>query len=72
MTAQTRRSRAPTDLNHLQRGSHYRATTGHGSIDGEYLGVETPFGDRAILLRRAVGTVSIAIGDLTSIRPLAA
>lgn len=60
------------DLNHLERGKVYFATTRYGTAVGEYLGMETPFGDRSILLRDAGGTASIATRDVTSILPLAA
>lgn len=56
------------DLNHLERGAHYRATTRHGEAVGEYLGLEAPHGDRAILLRHGDGTASIALVDLEAIR----
>lgn len=55
------------DLNHLERGSRYRATTRHGVAVGEYLGLEAPFGERAILLRHDRHTASIALDDLESI-----
>lgn len=57
------------DLNLLRRGSTYQATTAAGTTVGEYLGIEVPYGQRAILLRHADGTDSIAVGALTSITP---
>jgi len=54
--------------NNLRRGNTYMATTPHGVAFGEYLGMETPHGDRSILLRHASGTESIMISELTSIR----
>jgi len=63
---------ASTTINHLQRGTTYRATTRNGPAFGEYLGLEAPHGDRAILLRHATGTDSIPLGELTSIRSAAA
>jgi len=67
MAHHTSRARAPWNLNHLRLGSTYRATTSAGSTAGEYLGMETPYGDRSILLRNGAGTASIALGDLTGI-----
>lgn len=60
---------ATLNFNHLRRGAIYRATTRHGAASGEYLGMETPHGDLAILLRHKTGTESIAVCDLTSIIP---
>ena len=68
----TSRASAPWNLNHLQLGSTYRATTRHHTTAGEYLGMETPYGDRSILLRHQTGTESIAHTDNTSIHPTAA
>lgn len=59
------------DLNHLRRGATYRATTRARSTAGEYLGMETPYGDRSILLRHRTGTESIALSDITSLHPTA-
>ena len=67
----TVRGDAAWNLNHLRRGETYRATTRRGIAVGEYLGMETPHGDRAILLRNADGTESIELSDVTSIRPIA-
>lgn len=61
------RSRAATDLNLLQRGSTYQADTCHGTTTGEYLGMETPYGCRAILLRHRGGTDSVAVSHITAI-----
>ncbi len=74
MTAQNHsaRAHAPLDLNQLRRGATYEATTPHGIACGEYLGMEAPHGDRAILLRHSAGTSSIALGDVTSILTSAA
>lgn len=60
------------DLNRLRRGSTYRAVTRQGSTTGEYLGMETAHGDRAVLLRHGRGTASIAVDTLTSIAAVAA
>jgi hypothetical protein len=67
-----KRAPASLDLNHLRRGDTYRATTRNGIACGEYLGMEAPHGDRAILLRHVAGTASIALRDVTSILPTAA
>ena len=73
MTApHTSRVRATHNFNHLRRGETYRAITRAGSAVGEYLGMETPHGERAILLRHGAGTESIAVRDITSIEPTAA
>ncbi len=68
----TPRASAPWNLNHLRLGTIYRATTRNRTTAGEYLGMESPYGDRAILLRHRTGTESIALNDLTSIHPTAA
>lgn len=65
----TSRGSAPWNLNNLRLGATYRATTRHRTTAGEYLGMETPHGDRSILLRHRTGTESIALSDLTSIQP---
>jgi hypothetical protein len=54
-------------LNHLRRGTTYRVTTPRRCTSGEYLGIESPHGDRAILLRHAAGTDSIPLHHVTSI-----
>jgi len=71
-TPHTSRPQAHSTINHLRRGNTYRATTRHGAAVGEYLGIEAPHGDRAILLRHGAGTESIALRDVMSIRPTAA
>lgn len=48
-------------LNDLELGSTYHATTNRGVVVGEYLGMETPHGDHAILLRHDDGTESIPL-----------
>ena len=65
-------SRAPWKLNQLLQGATYLATTRHRMVVGEYLGMESPYGDRAILLRNGGGTTSIAIARVTSIQAVAA
>jgi len=72
MAQHTSRSRAPWNLNHLRLGSTYRATTVAGTTAGEYLGMETPYSDRSILLRNGSKTASIALSDLTNLSPSAA
>ena len=63
------RNSQPPSFNQLRRGSTYRATTRFGIAVGEYLGMENPHGDRALLLRNYSGTASIPLRDVTSIRP---
>ena len=65
-------SRAPWKLNQLLQGVTYLATTRHRMVVGEYLGMESPYGNRAILLRDTTGTTSIALAQVTSIQALAA
>lgn len=65
-------TKATANLNHLRRGMAYRATTRHGTTLGEYLGMETPHGQRAILLRNEAGTESITLTEVISIEPAAA
>jgi hypothetical protein len=65
-------SERPIGLNHLRRGSRYLASTRHGVASGEYLGIESGHGERAILLRSPIGTVSILLQAITSIRTVAA
>jgi len=67
MAHHTSRTSAPWNLNHLRLGSTYRATTTAGTTAGEYLGMETPYGDRSILLRSGAGTASIPLSDLTGL-----
>lgn len=62
----------PIGLNHLRRGASYLAVTRNGAAAGEYLGMESGHGERAILLRGPVGTVSILLQAITSIRTVAA
>ena len=73
MTARNIASYDATDNDiRLMRGSTYRAMTRVGEATGEYLGMEAPHGDLAILLRHPGGTHSIEIEDVTSIERLAA
>ena len=56
MTARTTsRKSASSNVHHLRRGAEYRATTHNLIAIGEYLGMETPHGDRAILIRNSSG-----------------
>lgn len=59
-------------FNDLRRGATYRATTRLGTTVGEYLGLESPHGDRAMLLRHQAGTASIPLGSVTAIYRAAA
>ena len=45
----------------LRLGGIYRAVTRNRTEIGEYLGLETSWGDRAILLRTAGGTSSVLV-----------
>jgi hypothetical protein len=69
---QTSHACAPWNINQLQRGATYRATTRRGTTNGRFLGMETPYGDRSILLWSRAGTASISLSDITSICPTAA
>ncbi len=71
MTARHPRTDATSHINNLRRGASYVARTAYGIVFGEYLGIETPYGDRAILLRNDAGTNSIPLRDVRSIRRLA-
>jgi hypothetical protein len=68
----TSRLCAPWNINQLQRGATYRATTRLGTTNGRFLGMETPYGDRSILLSSRAGTASISLAEITSICPTAA
>jgi len=68
MTApHTSRENATNNFNHLRRGATYRATTRSGTTVGEYLGMETPHGRCAMLLRHGTGTESIPLRSITSV-----
>ena len=69
---QTSHTCAPWNINQLQRGATYRATTLRGAANGRFLGIETPHGDLSILLWSRSGTASIAVDDITSLCPTAA
>ena len=72
MTAPDTTRLCVTHINQLRTGATYRATTRNGTATGEYLGMETPHGVRAILLQHPAGTHSIPLRDVTCIHPLAA
>ena len=73
MTApHTTRPNVTWDINHLKRGTTYLAATRTGFAVGEYVGIEAPHGDRAILLRHDDGTESIAFSDITVLLTAAA
>ena len=65
-------SRAPWKLNQLLQGATSLATTRHRMVVGEYLVMESQYGDRAILLLNGNGTTSIALAMVTSIQAVAA
>jgi len=72
MAPTTSRGDRARNINDLRPGRTYRARTRRGFAFGEYLGMETPYGDWAILLRDGSMTCSIALGDVLSIEPAAA
>ncbi len=67
----TRTTSRPANVHHLRRGARYHVTTRHAAASGEYIGMESPFGDRSILLRGADGTASIELEELVSIHRVA-
>jgi hypothetical protein len=71
MTAPTSRNHLTPSLNHLRRGATYRVTTSKRSTAGEYLGMESPHDDRAMLLRHSTGTDSIPLRLVTSVEHVA-
>lgn len=71
MTAPT--TIAPLDAKtRMKRGRTYRATTTNGETTGEYLGLEAPHGDLAILLRDSDRVYSLAMDSVMTIERLAA
>lgn len=58
MKASTLRPPRRPDLNILKVGSRFVAVTGEGIFEGVYLGLETPYGERSMLMRRADGMIS--------------
>lgn len=70
-TRSTSRTEALADVHHLRWGREYRAITRDGSTIGEFIGMESTFGDHAILLRGPHGTASVELADVTSIRRIA-
>ena len=72
MRQPTHEARHP-DFNILRIGAHYSAETRSTIVEGEYLGVETPYGDRSILLRDADGATStIPLRTVVALRALTA
>ena len=69
VTPHTPHRRGSRNINHLRRGTTYRASTRDGTTVGEYLGIEAPYGEWAILLRHEAGTDSIPLRLITAIRP---
>ncbi len=59
-------------LNDLSVGSTYRATTRRGATVGEYLGLESPHGDLAVILRHPAGDESIEVRHIEGLVPEAA
>lgn len=55
-------------FNDLEPGRTYRATTLGGTASGEYLGMETRYGDWLIMLRNGSNTTSVALSQVTSIQ----
>ena len=55
------------NLNQLQRGALYCATTPHGTSTGVYLGIETPHGEWAILLQSDDETASIPVSHIMEV-----
>ncbi len=64
--------RRSANLNHLRRGVTYRATTRSGIAEGEFLGMEAVYGERAVMLRHTAGTESISRYDIVTIESVAA
>lgn len=67
MSPRTSRTGVTWLFNDLQHGVSYVATTERGDKSGEYLGMETRYGDWAILLREGQLTTSVALTDITAI-----
>lgn len=68
MKASTLRPLRRPDLNILEVGSRFAAVTGEGTFEGVYLGLETPYGERAMLIRGADGmTSSIPVRQILSV-----
>lgn len=71
MTARRPLRHKSRTFNHLRIGGTFRVTTATATTIGEYLGMETPYGDRAILIRHCTGTESIPLWQVTSIQKAA-
>lgn len=72
MPPRTSRTGVTWKFNDLQHGVSYVATTERGEMSGEYLGMETRYGDWAILLREGPSTTSVALTEITAIAEEAA
>jgi hypothetical protein len=59
-------------ITELRRGDVYRAATQRRIEVGEYLGIETTWGDRAILLKTGSGTSSVLLSRILSLTSVAA
>lgn len=59
---------ATIDINHLEIGGTYQATTEAGrTAQGEYLGIEVEYDDWKIILRSVEGSESIPVHNLASV-----
>jgi len=57
------------DFNILMVGDHFAADTDAHTLIGRYLGLETPYGERSMLLRHADGrTSTIPLRLVSSLR----
>jgi len=75
MKLRNRHDRSSADeltITELRRGDVYCATTQRRTEVGEFLGVETTWGDRAILLRNGTGTSSVLLSRILSLTSAAA
>ena len=65
MKTRTRsRKGATTTINHLRTGTTYRVVAADRTSVGVYLGIESPHGDHAVLLRQGNTTLSIPLDDI--------
>jgi hypothetical protein len=58
MQAPTLRPTSRPNFNILMVGSRFEASTTDTTYEGEYLGLETPYGERSILIRDQDGKTS--------------
>ena len=58
---------AELTISELRRGALYRAATSRRIAVGEYLGIETSWGDRSILLRTTSGTSTVSVDRIRSL-----